>query len=131
MKLRIDDIVVRNRIRRNLGDISSLMESMQRHGLLHPVVVNGSYELIAGHRRLEAAKRLGWTTIEADVMSDIDEIERVELEIDENVHRKSLTPDELADGYERLQRMKNPGFFVKLWRRIAAFFRKIFGKKSE
>ncbi len=131
MKLKIDDIVVRNRIRRNLGDISSLMESMQRHGLLNAIVVNRSYELVAGHRRLEAAKRLGWTTIEAEVMEDLDEIERIELEIDENVHRKSLTPDELADGYERLQRLKNPGFFAKLRQKIRRFFQKLFGRKSE
>lgn len=83
--------------------IDELAISMRERGLLEPVVVgrlpgkqDGPFTLVAGHRRLEAAKRLGWQTIRAvvrDYSSDQD------LQLDravENVHRLELNPLEEA-----------------------------------
>ena len=126
MRIPIDEIVIKQRVRQDLGDISLLMESMRLHGLLNPIVITADRELIAGNRRLESAKRLGWLSIDAMVLSDPDEIEKLQIEIDENIHRRPLTPDELADAYERLEKLQTPPLLIRIWRRIVAFFRRLF-----
>ena len=102
MQIRIDEIQIKKRIRKNFGDLAPLMESMRKHGLLNPIVINKKKELIAGQRRLECAKRLGWQTIEVHMLEAASELEKLELEMDENIHRRNLSPDELSDGYLRL-----------------------------
>jgi ParB family chromosome partitioning protein len=104
------------------------MESMKKYGLLNPIVVNTKGELIAGHRRLESARRLGWKSIEVIVLEKESELEKLELEIEENVQRKSLTPDELADAYEKLEKLRKPGLFKRLMAWFATFFRRILGR---
>jgi hypothetical protein len=61
--LPIAAIVVRRRQRSDVGEIAALAESMKTHDLIHPVVIDDRNHLIAGFRRLEAAKLLGWQTI--------------------------------------------------------------------
>lgn len=128
MLLRTDQIVVRRRLRRDLGDLSPLMESMRLHGLIHPILVNRNNELIAGERRLESAKRLGWKSVEVSVVDKPDELERLEVELDENLQRKELEPDEVSDAFNRIDRLRNPGFLRRLWRAILRFFRRLFGR---
>jgi ParB family chromosome partitioning protein len=130
LQAKIEEIIIKKRVRKNLGDIGSLMKSMKTYGLLNPIIINPNNELIAGHRRLEAARRLGWETITAAVMSKNDELQKLELEIEENLHRRNLTPDELAEGFLRLDKLKNPGLFKRIWKAICACFAKIFGKKN-
>ena len=129
MQIDIDEIIIRKRVRRNLGDLTSLMESLQRHGLLNPVVINSHNELIAGHRRTEAARRLGWRMVEARVVDNDNAADLVEMEIEENTQRKNLTSDELAEAYLRLDRMRHPSLFVRLWNAIARFFRRLFSRR--
>lgn len=130
MRMQIEQIRMQKRVRKNLGDLGPLMESMKKYGLLNPVTVTSENELIAGHRRLESAKRLGWTTIDVTVLDRPDEIENLEIEIEENTQRKNLTTDELAEAYLRLEKMKNPGFLRRLWAAIKRFFRRLFGRKE-
>jgi ParB family chromosome partitioning protein len=129
MQVRIDEIVIRKRVRRNLGDIVPLMESMKKFGLMTPIIINKDNELIAGRRRLEAAKQLGWKTISATVVDKDDPLEKIEMEVEENVQRRNFTTDELADAYTRIDRLKNPGFFRRIWNAIARFFRKLFRRR--
>ncbi len=126
MKVPINDIQLKKRVRKNLGDLSQLMLSMKNHGLMNPVVITTKNELIAGHRRFEAAKRLGWLEIDANVITEPSKIEKLELELDENVQRRNLSPDELAEGYARLNKLKNPGLLIRIWRAIVRFFKKLF-----
>lgn len=126
MMMAIEEIEIGKRIRKDMGDLSSLAESLRQHGLLNPVVLNEKRELIAGHRRLEAAKSLGWKQIEARIIDTSDEEGMLELEIEENLHRKELAADELADGYERLDKLRNPGFFRRIAQTISRFFRSLF-----
>jgi len=126
MQINIKDISVKNRIRVNLGNLNQLMESIRHYGLMNPIIVTPRYELIAGQRRLEAVKRLGWQTIEARIVDNMSDADKLEMEIDENLHRRPLNPDELADGYSRLTRLRNPGFFRRLWRSITGFFKRFF-----
>ena len=131
MQIPVKEIIVKNRIRKNLGDLTSLMESISKYGLMNPVVINSKKELIAGHRRLESCKRLGWESIQVRIVTSIDEPSKLEMEIDENLHRKSLSPDELAEAYLRLERLREPNFLKKWWIKIVAFFARLFSRKKK
>jgi hypothetical protein len=85
-------IRVRNRYRKNLGDIESLAASIKELGLLHPIVVRPDGRLIAGERRLEACKRLGWKTVP---VTHVDLKKVVLGEYAENAFRKNFLPSEV------------------------------------
>ncbi|MDA3949971.1 MAG: ParB N-terminal domain-containing protein [Spirochaeta sp.] len=119
--IEVGRIRARNRIRKETGDLSDLMASMRKHGLMNPITVTGDYTLIAGQRRLEAARRLGWNAIQCRVVDDATDESLVELEIEENSTRKDFTSDEMADAILRLDRIKNPGW----WRRVIRWFRRL------
>ena len=92
--------------RQHIGDVEELAESLQAHGLLQPVVVRRrgrGYELIAGHRRLEAARRLGWAEIAAVVRDETDDQAYI-LTLVENLQREDLQPREEAAALEVLVR---------------------------
>ena len=92
--------------RQHIGDVEELAESLQAHGLLQPIVVRRrgrSYELIAGHRRLETARRLGWVEIAAVVRDETDDQAYI-LTLVENLQREDLQPREEAAALEVLVR---------------------------
>jgi ParB family chromosome partitioning protein len=122
MQVPISSIHVGKRVRKDLGDLADLVDSMQRVGQMNPVILSEEYELIAGHRRLEAARRLGWASVDAVVLRRSTEVGRLEMELEENTRRKELSIIEIEEGYERLRRLRNPGFFL----RAALFFKRIF-----
>ena len=124
-------IRVSNRVRKDLGDIQSLAESMRAHGLLNPIVLTGNYELVAGHRRLEAARRLGWRVIQCRIVESGDPTPLLQIEMEENTARKRVEPDELADALTRLDRLRNPPWyrrlgrwFRRLWKRLTGWMRR-------
>ena len=92
-ELPIASIRVGARTRKNLGDLDSLAESISEIGLLHAVVVSPDNRLIAGFRRLQACKKLGWKMIPVRVL-DLEQI--VEGEFAENACRKDFTLSEIA-----------------------------------
>src|SRR2546425_160405 len=77
-------------------DLKDLLESIPTIGMLHPLLVlperNGKYELLAGHRRLRAARQLGCTEVRVQVIT-LDELRTELATIHENVARKNL-PEE-------------------------------------
>lgn len=89
----VSEIVSGARHRRDMGDLDALSRSIQKLGLLHPVVVRkGDRTLVAGERRLRACRDiLGWERIPARLI-DIDSI--LDGERDENDCRKDLTLSE-------------------------------------
>lgn len=126
MKVNIDEIIVKKRVRKDLGNLEPLQDSLKRYGLLNPITINSKKELIAGQRRLEAAKGLGWTTINAVIIDPQDDITQLELELEENTQRMPFTDEELLSGYTRLEKLRNPSFFRMIWSKIRSFFRKLF-----
>ena len=90
---RIDEIAIGERTRRDIGDLGPLAGSMAEFGLLHPIVIRPDNTLIAGERRLAAARRLGWCEIPVNVV-DLDAVVRGEYA--ENTFRKDFTPSELV-----------------------------------
>lgn len=137
MLVKIEDIKVKKRVRRDLGDLTTLKDSMHRYGLMNPITLNSNYELVAGERRLEAAKSLGWERINANILdSNVDNIRQLEMELEENNQRKEFTDEELLEGYKRLEKLKNPPlimrilkFIANIFIKIAEFIKSLFGKK--
>jgi N6-adenosine-specific RNA methylase IME4 len=84
-------IRVGRRYRQTVGDLGPLATSLQILGLLHPLVIQPDGTLMAGRRRLEAARQLGWTEIPVRVLNLADV---VRAEHDENVLRLDFAPSE-------------------------------------
>lgn len=84
--------------------MDELMESIKKHGIIQPLVVTKegrNYQLIAGERRLRAAKMLGLSEVPVIVREASDK-DKLELSIIENVQRHNLNPLEEAESYKRL-----------------------------
>ncbi|MGL4394450.1 MAG: ParB/RepB/Spo0J family partition protein [Brevinema sp.] len=126
--MKIKDIIVSNRIRRNLGDLEPLMESFKKYGQLSPIVVNKKNELLAGERRLEAAKKLGWTDIEA-IIKDLSYSQEIELEMEENTTRKDFEITELTEGYRRHLESLDKNIFHRIYFFFRDLWKRIFHKK--
>lgn len=94
MKLPLESITVKDRRRDDYGDIKSLAASIQKYGLLHPIVVDDEGTLVAGGRRLKAAQTLGWESIDVRDVGELTDAERDEIELEENLQRKDLTAHE-------------------------------------
>ena len=92
------------------GKINELSLSIAKHGVLSPILVRetgaGGYELIAGERRLRAAKKAGLQTLPCLIDSAEDQAS-LELALIENLQREDLNPIEEARGYDRLKREFN------------------------
>lgn len=86
-------------------DLAELAASITTHGLLQPVLVrglaNGDYQLIAGERRVRAARMAGLLQVPA-VVRDPSEEQMVELALIENLQRMDLNPLEEAIGFRML-----------------------------
>lgn len=91
MNVKLSEIIVGDRMRKDLGDLTSLKESLARFGLIHPIVINQAKELIAGGRRFAAASALGWEEIPVTYKETLSPDVLRELELEENVRRKDMS----------------------------------------
>lgn len=95
-----------NNVRRDVGDVADLAASIRSIGLIQPIVAtrgdDGTYTVLAGHRRLAAAEQAGLTELEVLVRDGVDDERRVEAQLVENLRREGLRPLEEAVGYSRL-----------------------------
>jgi ParB family chromosome partitioning protein len=108
------------------GDIDALAESLKKFGQINPIMITDKNVLIAGGRRLEAAKSLGWRTINAIVVDVPEELSRLEYEVEENLRRQDLNPEEFAAASKRIHRLRNPGPFLRFFRWLSGVFKKLF-----
>jgi site-specific DNA-methyltransferase (adenine-specific) len=95
----------RPRQRKELGEIEKMVESIKTFGQLQPVVINRNNELIAGGRRL-AACMLGGFKVRACYKDTVDSLLMQEMELEENVQRKALTPAEECIAIKTLVELK-------------------------
>lgn len=106
----IKNIIISNRQRTDLGDISGLALSIERIGLQYPIIVQPTegeqYILIAGERRVRAYQRLERPTIPAYFKEQLDPDTREELELEENLQRKQFNYIEEAKAIAKLDRIK-------------------------
>jgi N6-adenosine-specific RNA methylase IME4 len=90
--VKISQIKIGKRFRKNLQDIDSLANDIKQNGLLHPIVITENYDLIAGLRRMKAFEMLG----EAEIPSSIIRInDIVNAELSENRFRENFTISEV------------------------------------
>ena len=92
-------------------EMDDLVESIKKNGILVPVLVrpdaDNNYEMIAGHRRMHAAIKVGLKTIPA-IIRDLDDDEAVVAMVDSNIQREKLLPSEKAFAYKmKLEAMKH------------------------
>ena len=103
------EIIVKDRSRKDLGDLSALATSIDEIGLLHPPVVTAGLVLVAGERRLEAVKLLGWQEVPVTVAATWSEVEKaLYAERDENTCRKDLLPSEAVAIGARIEEIERP-----------------------
>ena len=85
--------------------LEELAESIKKHGVIQPVLVRKDgkgFELVAGERRFRAAKLAKLKKIPV-VVSNISDVQSLEIAILENIQREDLNPLEVAKGYQRLK----------------------------
>lgn len=86
-------------------ELTELVNSVKEYGILQPLVVtekeNGMFELIAGERRLRAAKQAGLRDVPA-ILRSAEAQEKLELALIENIQRSDLSPIEEAHSYAQL-----------------------------
>jgi ParB family chromosome partitioning protein len=107
LERQIDSITVGVRHRKDPGELTALMKSIEEVGLLQPVTVTPDGVLICGWRRLEALRRLGRRTMSVWVRSGIsDQLSHLLAQQDENEQRKPLSPVETARLYAEIKMLE-------------------------
>ncbi len=107
----VDNIQENGNIRQ-VGDIDDLAASIQAHGIINPITVTNDfgmstqYRVVAGHRRLAAAKRIGLAKVPCHVV-DKDSEALEEIPLSENITRMDMTPYEECLGVKLLVSKKN------------------------
>lgn len=93
-----------NQPRQRMGDLSELMASIARQGIIEPLIVRrrgARFQIIAGERRYQAAVRVGIAQVPV-VVRDSDDDDAIEVALVENLQRKDLTPFEEAEALHAL-----------------------------
>ena len=126
--IEIDQILINPRIREELGNIDELAYSINEYGLMCPILINTKNVLLAGRMRIEACKQLGHSSIEALVMDIEEELDIFNIESQENLCRKALTPIELDKEIEMKttyawKRVKRKSVVSRLWSKVTRFFK--------
>ena len=133
MKVRVADITIGPRIRQESGDLFRLKDSIQKMGLLSPIIINEKNELISGFRRLEACKQLGWTEVEVVVVATQDDkVKELDVEYHENIGRMDLgiqDQEYYSQKREELLTPKKPkNVFLAFLKRIWDALKKLLSK---
>jgi ParB family transcriptional regulator, chromosome partitioning protein len=95
-----------NLLRENMESIPQLAVSIAEKGLMQPIVVRSKgddsyFEIIAGNRRFEACKMLGWSKVMCHIMEVDDDKEAYEVSLIENLQQKSMNPIEEAKAFKK------------------------------
>jgi ParB family transcriptional regulator, chromosome partitioning protein len=94
---------VRYRAPNNSPDLINLKSSIREHGLLQPIVIRPlehGFDIVAGHRRFSACKSLRWRFIPCKIR-DLTDKQAYEIQLTENIQRKSMDPIEEAEAYQK------------------------------
>lgn len=106
------------RQRRDLGDLTELAASIRAVGLINPIVITREGQLIAGERRLAAVQSLGWSHTIVQFREDLSDIEREQLELDENIRRLDLAWQDRALAMLRYHHLCAPATIEQTAERI-------------
>ena len=97
---RLSDVQLNSEYLRTDTDVDALKKSIESVGLIHPLTVNSANELLAGARRFQAVKELGWDEVPVQIV-DQDLLVQELISIDENLVRAPLTSLELERSLNR------------------------------
>jgi len=129
MKIAIDLIKVDDevRIRKEIGNLQPLVESISKVGLINPILIDEQSSLIAGYRRLEACKQLKMEEVEVKIVEfGGDMLKMLDVEIAENFFRKDFTPHEVLASEMRRQEIieskRKKGIFERFWLWLKSLF---------
>jgi len=102
--------VGKNRGRKEFKGVLDLRDSIKQHGLINPITVSerqdGSYHLIAGESRLQAACKIPWSEIPCYIKTGLSELQEKELELEENLRRNNLSWEEECTLMEQIDAIK-------------------------
>lgn len=107
-------------VRMEFGDTDELANSIDKKGLLNPLTVRASkdeFEIVAGHRRFEALKKLGWKEIPCQII-DVPDKDAYETTLAENIQRRTLNPIEEAKAFTFYIQKKGWGGVTELAKKI-------------
>jgi ParB family chromosome partitioning protein len=103
MEIELEYIAVKSNPRTDFGPIDELAASIKEKGIIEPLVVkktgDNAYELVAGERRLRAAKAVGLENVPVSVREG-DDTDIEEVKLIENIHRKDFNPIEEAIAFQ-------------------------------
>ena len=94
---------VRYKLPKNSPELTNLKSSIKQHGLLQPIVIrpiDHGFEIVAGHRRFAACRSMRWRFIQSKIR-DLSDKQAYEIQLTENVQRKSMDPIEEAEAYQK------------------------------
>lgn len=87
----LSQIKLLDRQRKVYNDIESLAKSIATYGILEPLIVDSDYTLICGGRRYTAATKLGLLEVPVVIFDKLTEIQKQEIELEENIQRSDIT----------------------------------------
>jgi len=134
MKIAIELIKVDEelRIRKEVGDLTSLEASIRDVGLINPVIIDENGYLLAGYRRLAACKNLGMVEIEVNVVDlQGDVMKKLDVEVAENFYRKDFTPEEILASEQRRREIIEASREKTLLERFWAWLKGLFSSKTD
>ena len=94
---------IRDKFHKDSPDDNALLNSIRQHGLLQPILIRPfgqSFEIVAGHRRFQACRSLRWRSMPCRIREFSDK-QAYELQLTENIQRKSMDPIEEAEAFRR------------------------------
>jgi ParB family chromosome partitioning protein len=97
------EFAIRDKFQKDSPDDDALINSIREHGLLQPILIRPivhGFEIVAGHRRFQACRSLRWRTMPCRIR-EISDKQAYELQLTENIQRKSMDPIEEAEAFRR------------------------------
>ncbi|HEU5461646.1 MAG TPA: ParB/RepB/Spo0J family partition protein [Nitrososphaeraceae archaeon] len=101
--IRPSSFAVRDKFQKYCEDDESLIISIKEHGLIQPILIrplSHGFEIVAGHRRYQACKSLRWRFIPCKIC-EMTNKQAFEIQLSENIQRKSMDPIEEAEAFRR------------------------------
>lgn len=101
--IRPSQFAIREKFQRNDPEFETLVNSIRQHGLLQPILLrplDTGFEIVAGHRRFQACRSLRWRFISAKIR-DLSDKQAYEIQLTENIQRKTMDPLEEAEAFRR------------------------------
>src|SRR5688500_14088169 len=101
--IRPSQFAIRDKFQKISPEVETLAASIREHGLLQPILIrplDHGFEIVAGHRRFQACRSLRWRFISCKIR-ELSDKQAFEIQLTENIQRKSMDPIEEAEAFRR------------------------------